>query len=206
MSLQQTPSRLHSACERCIACLRDLVRIHLDIDTPTSSIAPNAPHCVYALRKVLLHVNATISWELDTDVLHVIAPEFRAANEQIDGFWDEAVRAMGLKDLDGAVGAETRQARAVSKMKHELVSAFIHPTPQRLLLPREQGGLAPASAERYYFILIGLLADLAFRYAVSIGFLSQLLRAGKDQAIESVMREIQSAFAAVSIGDPSTLS
>ena len=179
--------------------------IHFEIDPPTNVIAPNAPDCIYGLRKVLLHVKATIAWKLDTDVMHVISPELRAASEQIDGFWDEACRAMELEDLDGAIGKETRRARAFAKTRQELVSPFIHPTPQRLFLPREHGGLAPATDSRYYFILIGLLADLAFRYAVSIAYLSQLLSTGKEQAIASVMHKIQNAFAAVQFGDSSTM-
>ena len=205
-SPEPSPVLLHAACEQCVACLRDLVGIHFEIDPPTNVIASDGPHCVHGLRKVLIHVNATIGWKLDVNVMHVIAPELRAASEQIDGFWDEACRAMELEDPNGLVGAGTRGARAFAKARQELVSAFVHPTPQRLFLPREQGGLAPASDSRYYFTLLGLLFDLAFRYAISIAYLSQLLRAGKEQAITSVMHKIQSAFAAVSLGNSSTTS
>ncbi len=206
MSPQLSPSLLHSACEQCIACLRELSGIHLDIDPPTGAILPNAPHCVYGMRKVLLHVTAIFTWQVDTNVMHVIAPELRAANEQIDGFWDEAVRAMELDFLDGAVGPENRRARAFAKRRQELVSPFIHPTPARLLLPREDGGLAPASGSRHYYFLIELLADLAFRYAVSTAFLSQLRGADTDQAIVCVIHKIQKAIPAVSPGNSLTLS
>ena len=204
-SPEQSPVLLHCACEQCVECLRDLVRIHLDIDPPANVVAPIAPRCMYGLRKVLLHINATISWKLDMSVMHVIAPELRAASEQIDGFWEEACRAMELEDPNGLVGAEAQGTRALAKMRQELVSSFVHPTPQRLLLPSEQGGLAPASDARYYSTLLGLLDELAFRYAISIAYLSQLLRADKEQAVTSVIQEIQNAFAAVSVGNSSTM-
>ena len=133
---EQSPVLLRSACEQCLACLKDLLGIHLDIDPPTSVIAPNAPDCVYRLRKVLLHVDAISAWQLDTHVMHVIAPELRAASEQLDGFWDEARRAMDLEDGEEPVGRKTRQARAHAKTRKELVSAHVHPTPQRLFLPK----------------------------------------------------------------------
>ena len=203
---EQSPDLLRSACEQCVALLKVLLGIHLDIDPPTSVIAPNAPECVYRLQKVLLHVNAISSWQLDTHVMHVIAPELRAAQEQIDGFWDEAMRAMELEDGDGPVGRKTRQARAHAKTRKELVSGYVHPTPRRLFLPTEHGGLAPANDSRYYSNMVVVLADFVFRYSVSLAYMSQQLRAGKEQAIVSVMDEIGNAFATVGFGDSSTMS
>ena len=168
-------------------------------------IAPNAPDCVYRLRKVLLHVKAISAWQLDTHVMHVIAPDLRAANEQIAGFWDEAWSAMELEDGDEPGGRKTRQAQAHTKTRKELVSAYVHPTPQRLFLPTEHGGLAPANDSRYYSNMVGLLADLVFRYSVSLAYMSQLLRAGKEQAITSAMDKIRNAFATVGSGDSSTM-
>ena len=88
---------------------------------------------------------------------------------------------MELEDPNGMVGAEAQGTRALAKMRQELVSSFVHPTPQRLLLPSEKGGFAPASDARYYSTLLGLLVELAFRYAISIAYLSQLYARTKSR-------------------------
>ncbi len=148
----------------------------------------------------------TVHWQLDANVMHVIAPEFRAVNNRIDGSWDEAVKATKLDFLDGAVGPESRRARTFAKRRHEIHSSFVHPTRLRLLLAMERGGLVPQSGSQYDYILIELLADLAFRCAVSIAFLSPLRGADNDHAIARTMHKIRNALPAVSPWNSSPLS
>ena len=193
---EQSPELLRAACEECVACLSELVGVHFDIDPPTRVIGPNDPDCVYRLRKIGLHVKAITGWQLDTFVMHVMAPELRAANEQLDGLWDKATHAMGLEFLNEAAGPTARQAQSSAKTRHELVSSYTHPTPQRLLLSTERGGLGPASDPLYYFTMLVLLADLAFKYAVALEYLSQLLGAGTVEAIMSLEGKIRDVFAA----------
>ena len=206
MPTGQSPLFLRSACEQCIECLGRLVAVHLDIDAATRGIAPTDPDCVYRLRKVLLHVKALTGWNLDTEVMHVMAPELRAASEQIEGLWEEATHALELEDLNEVASPTVRTAREFAKTRHALVSSYIHPTPQLLLLPTEQGGLGQANDERYYSTLLMLLGDVAFRYSISLAYLSQLLAAGKAEAIALVMHKIGEAFATVSSADSSAMS
>ena len=79
--------RLSSGCEQCISCLKDLLRVHIEMDPADRVICLDDEEIVYRLRKVLLHVKAITGWQLDTEVMHVLAPELRTANEQIDLVW-----------------------------------------------------------------------------------------------------------------------
>ena len=84
---QQSLVVLRLACDESIACLKELVDIHFAIDPSDRLIQPTDPDCVYRMRKALLHIKAITAWTLDTDVMHVIAPEIRAAVDEIDAVW-----------------------------------------------------------------------------------------------------------------------
>ena len=51
-----------------------------------------------------------------------------------------------------------------------------------------------------------LLGDVAFRYSISLAYLSQFLAAGRAEAIALVMHKIGEAFATVSSADSSAMS
>ena len=129
----RSPAVLSSACDECIANLDELVGIHLAIDPPNRIIQPTDPDGVYRLRKALLHIKSITSWTIDTEVMHVIAPEIRAAADEVDHVWKEAVEDLELNDIAEEQASKATQQRA--KTNRETTSSYVHPSPQRLRLP-----------------------------------------------------------------------
>ena len=76
---EEAVDRLRWGCEQCISCLNELVRVHFEMDPADRLIRTDDEEIVYRLRKVLLHVKAITGWQLDTEVMHVLAPELRTA-------------------------------------------------------------------------------------------------------------------------------
>ena len=194
----QSPAVLSSACDECIANLDELVGIHLAIDPPNRIIQPTDPDGVYRLRKALLHIKSITSWTIDTEVMHVIAPEIRAAADEVDHVWKEAVEDLELDDIAEEQASKAAQQRA--KTNRETTSSYVHPSPQRLLLPKEHGGLVPEDDQRYYTTMLDLLFHLAFRYALSLAYLSRRLAVGEQLPIASVMQRLAAVVASVTPG------
>ena len=192
---QQSPAVLRSACDESIACLKELVIIHFAIDPSDRLIQPTDPDCVYRMRKALLHVNAITAWTLDTDVMHVIAPEIRAAVDESDEVCEEAAHDLALDDIVEKEASKATRRRA--KTNRETTSSYVHPSPQRLLLSQEHGGLCPGDDQRYYTTMLDMLFDLGFRYAVSLDYLSRRLAVGEELPIASMMQRIEAVIVSV---------
>lgn len=171
--------------------------LHLGIDSRGKVIEPTDTECVFRLRKVLLHVRAITGWELETDTLHVIAPEIRCANEQLQEVFKrrpQVLRANYLRDENNSLFEQMRQNR---KTISEIVSPFVHPTFQRLLLPIEHGGLDKPREAACFLNLFGLLMDLSWNYGVSVAYLSQEPKFGKAADSRLVLQRVTSAAATV---------
>ena len=138
---EEAIDRLRSGCEQCISCLKDLLRVHFEMDPADRAVCTDDEEIVYRLRKVLLHVKAITSWQLDTEVMHVLAPELRTAYEQIESVWKklpkEELSEYLADDEKSVVGGRDK----LFKSEKAILSSFIHPTPQRLVLGKELGGL-----------------------------------------------------------------
>ena len=87
------------------------------------------------------------------------------------------------------------------KSQKEILSSFIHPTPQRLLLGKELGGLGSPDEVRCFINLFTLLGSLVFRYAEALFFLSQLQGAGKESSITPVLMKASAQFGSISPTD-----
>ena len=194
-SSQPSPGVLCLACDESIACLKELVNIHFAIDSSDRLIQPTDPDCVFRMRKALLHVNSITVWTLDTDVMHVIAPEIRAAVDEIDDVFEEAAHDLALDDIVEKEASKATRRRA--KTNRETTSSYVHPSPQRLLLPKEHGGLGPGDDQRYYNTMLDMLCHLAFRYAVSLAYLSRRLAVGEELPIASMMQRIEAVIVSV---------
>ena len=83
-SRQEAEEALTSVCAGLIDCLKELQALHQTMDhsegTPVASIS----ELTLRLRKVHLHAQSITSWEIGRHVLHVMAPDMRAAQEQLD--------------------------------------------------------------------------------------------------------------------------
>ena len=192
---QPSPVVLRLACDESIACLKELVDIHFAIDPSDRLIQPTDPDCVYRMRKALLHVKTITAWTLDTDVMHVIAPEIRAAVDEIDDVCEEALHDLELDDIVEEQASKSARHRA--KTNREATSFYVHPSPQRLLLPKEHGGFGPGDDQRYYTTMLDMLFNLAFRYAVSLAYLSRRLAVDEELPIASMMQRIGAVIVSV---------
>ena len=168
---------------------------------PIERSARTTKEIVYRIRKVLLHIKAITRWQLDTEVMHVLAPEIRTADEQIDMVWKKLPKEQLIDYLadDGksVVGGRDQ----LFKLEKQNLSSYIHPTPQRLILGRELGGLGRPEEVRYFVNLLMLLVSLVFRYAVTLGFLSQTLGCSKEGSIASVIRQVTKELDSISMAD-----
>ena len=198
---EQVVDRLRSGCEQCISNLKELILVQFEMDPPDRAIRQDDEEIVYRLRKVLVHVKAITSWQLDTEVMHALAPELRTADEQIDMVWKKLPKEQLIDYLadDGksVVGGRDH----LFKSAKENLSSYIHPTPQRLILGKELGGLGRPEEVRYFVNMFTLLVSLVFRYAVTLGFLSQTLGGRKEGAIASVLMMSTKELDSIPIAD-----
>ena len=58
----------------------DPIRVGENANWVQTASATLREELVYRLRKVLVHVKAITNWQLDTEVIHVLAPELRTPN------------------------------------------------------------------------------------------------------------------------------
>ena len=196
---EEAINRLRSECEQCISYMKELTHAQFEMDPPDRMINQDDEEIVYRLRKVLVHITAITSWELNMEVMHVLAPEIRAADEQIGLVWKKLPKEQLIDyladDGESVVGGRDQ----LSKSAKENLSSYIHPTPQRLILGKEMGGLGRPDEVRYFVNLFTLLDGLVFRYAVTLGFLFQTLEGRKEGTIASVLIKVTKELESIPI-------
>ena len=77
-------SALTSVCEGLMDCLNELQVLHLAMDGPEGTALGSNDALIRRLRKAHLHVQSVTSWEVGRHVLHGMAADIRAAQEQLD--------------------------------------------------------------------------------------------------------------------------
>lgn len=162
---------LRVQCKQCRDQLRDLARIHLEIDAPTRRIQPAEPELVGRMRKVCLHVKAIVGWEIGPEVEHVLAPEVRAAYHQMEAIWKLVPLSIRLEDMDGEWSSEARNGT---------LAIYDHPTPQSLILPTGRGGFRDGDTALVLIQLIVWLGQLVVGYGLALVYLGQILGAEGD--------------------------
>ena len=194
---RETVDVLRSQCEKCIECLKDLMVLHLGIDSQGKDIEPTDIECVFRLRKVLLHVRAITGCQLETNTLHVIAPEIRCANEQLQKIFKRKPQVLRANYLGDENNSLVEQIRRNGKTIREIVSPFVHPTFQRLLLPVEHGGLDKPKEVACFFNIFGLLMDLSWNYGVSVAHLADKWKIGTAADSRLILQRVTSAAATI---------
>lgn len=191
----QTVESLRSQFDKFIECLNDLVALHQEIDPPSRTIESTVDECSFRLRKVLLHVQAITAWQYDTEILHVIAPEIRCANRQLEKILKIMPESFGLTVLgkDGSISVQIH--RPGGKLR-EIISGLVHPTPARLFLPIERGGFYETSEAPSLLFAVLMLADLAVNYEASVAYLCKESMAGNAPEVTPVFGKIASIAAA----------
>ena len=157
-------------CEECRDMLRNLARIHVEIDAPKRRVGADEPDWVFRLRKVCLHAIAITKFEVGADGVHVMTTELRAAYEQMDIVWKCLPDDFRLEE-DGSWW--TNEAK-------DGLAAYDHPTMFSLILPLAWGGFGDAEAGVSYLQVAVWLGRLGCGYGLALAHLAQVLGAEGD--------------------------
>lgn len=177
-----TPSEMRAECERYRHALRELAKIHLEIDPPHRRMGVDEPDWIGRLRKICHHVVAITEWEIDADVEHVMAPELRAAYEQMASVWQCLPDELRLAEFDGDWW--TKEA------KSGMLATYDHPTGMSLTHSAGWGGFGDRDL-RSDIQLAQWLVRLGFGYGPALVYLAQVLKVSED---------VESQVSAVMVG------
>ncbi len=152
-------------CEKSRDMLRELTRIHIDIDAPKRRVKADEPDWVFRLRKVCLHAVAITKCEISADGVHVMTTELRAAYEQMDAVW---------KCLPDEFRFNEDRSWWANEAKDGL-AAYNHPTAVSLVLPLAAGGFGDADEPESYLRLAVWLGRLGCGYGLALSYLARVL-------------------------------
>ena len=163
--------------------LRDLARIHVEIDAPTRTVGADDPEWVFRLRKLCLHAVAITNCEVNFDSVHVITTELRAAYEQMDAVWKRLPDQFRFAEDGSWWSNEARDGLA----------AYNHPTMMSLTLPLADGGFADAEDPKSYLQLAIWLGRLGCGYGLALAYLARVLGtdADIDSRLEAVLADVR---------------
>ena len=170
-SVRPKPNEIRAECERYRHALRELAKIHERIDAPQRIMNEGEPDWIGRLRKICLHVVAITEWEIDADVEHVMAPELRAAYEQMAFVWRELPSELRPAEFDGGWWAQ--------EAKSGLLATYDHPTGMSLARPPELGGFGERHL-RSDLQLAQWLCGLGSGYGPALVYLAQVLEVSED--------------------------
>ena len=190
-SREEAETYLLSACERCLVYLRELNVIHLAIDGPTRVVSQSEVEIVLPLRKVCFHTHAITSWDVNTDSLHVMGPDIRAALKQL-----EPITRNYLASDHDYIRLSERRKQAGNL--DERLATFSHPTPFKLILSQHLGGLGQSDAIVCHLHLYLPLMHLVNCYAVGLDALAELLDRSRQTEILDVMNRASADTALLS--------
>ena len=159
---EEVPGRLTEACDRQIETLQGMLRVHDELLGPLSLERDEESDSLLRLRKVYHHVGAVTSWGVDRWAIHVMAPEIRAALEQLRPL----VRGGVCTEVHGP-GGNCRLLRCFDKWDEEL-TPFTHPTIMSLALVPEARGSSKGDEVRSLFRLCALLHALLLCYSSAL--------------------------------------
>lgn len=172
-------------CEEQRDGLLELARIHAeDIDRGSRKPGADEPDWVLRLRKVCLHAVSVAKCEVDVDGLHAMAPDLRAAYEQMDAVWKCLPAEYRIEKDRNWWSDEARNGLA----------AYCHPTMTSLMLPVASGGFADVESPVAHLRFTAWLGRLGCGYALALGHLARILGADVqdvDSSIESLVSRVQ---------------
>ena len=171
-------------CNKAREVLRNLARLHVDIDAPRRSVGAEEPDWVLRLRKVCYHTVAATDPEfgVTVDGAHIMTTELRAAYEQMDTVW---------KCLPDEFRFE-QDRNWWSREARDGLAAYNHPTPLRLALPFRSGGFGESEEPASYLQLALWLGPLACAYAFALDHLARTLGTGGtiDSRLIAILSDI----------------
>ena len=175
---------LYSTCKLFLGHLSELNTIHLSMDYPRRKVANSEPESILRLRKVFFHVQAIISWPVDTDILHVMGPDIRAAREQLKHVVDDKTHERhNNSNL-------TKRLKNPGSAADEL-SNFSHPNAVLLLQSQDVGGLGNSDPILCLLKLYIWLGVMVVEYGLGLGFVAELLDGSKQPDILAVINRVR---------------
>lgn len=187
----QGTSGLISGCERCIDLLRELLSLHLEMDPRDRQLSGTEDDIVLRMRKIALHVRAVVDCEIDRVAMHTLAPEIRAANEQIHKTRKGKAERYLLELRGPDISRVRREVRDLEDRTKRSLSPYVHPTSIRLGLPQAQGSLTSANEQWYFFQMFSVLFDLASDYAWILTYFCQVIGQRHVDEIVSLCEKLQ---------------
>ena len=146
LSGREVLEQLAEACARQIEALRETRKMHEDLFGPLDTEQGKESDSLLRLRKVYCHVIAITAWSLDRWVIHVMAPDIRAALEQLRPLVREIVDP----------GDEYRTSRHFDELDAQL-APFSHPTTVNLAcLPEAKGAFGGGGVRLLYSLCLSL--------------------------------------------------
>lgn len=163
----EAENMLKSGCLRFRGRLRWLNVTHRDVDDFVRG-AGSLSGTKYALRlrKVFFHVRAITSCPMDKWALHVMAPDIRAAAEQLEPMVRDHI-------VDGSDNAALAERRKHFAWREKRLAHFSHPTETLLHYPRFAGGLHDASPVLYLTVLHKLVQGLTTDYFMGLDMMAE---------------------------------
>ena len=144
-----------AACQWSMEALLELMKMHLAIDPPQRRPAECEPACVLQLRKVQFHVRTVILWPITPEAVHVIAPDMRAAKEQLHKIMQDS----GM--LCGSMAANIKRSE-------QQLEPFSHPTTGTVWQSLSLGGFGKDRISWRAWLAL-LLMGLVVDYACCLG-------------------------------------
>lgn len=168
-------TELRTRCEQFRNLLAELASIHVEVDVPTREMEADERDCIGRLRKICLHVLAINRWEIGVGVEHVMAPELRAAFEQVSTVWKDMPSSLRTDERD--VGWWAKEANS------GMLATYDHPTPINLMISAGHGGFSTVESGFVYAQLVLWLGSLVLGYGLALIHLAQVL--GNEGDVES---------------------
>ena len=153
---------LNDRCEAVLQCLRDIVEIHRDLNVTIDRENGPVPAYLPNLHKAMLHIGALASWQMDGEVLHVMASEIRVAASALDNL----VRGELMPDI-----FEDWKGHSFLLGEDELAK-FVHPTRMSLVMSREHGGFDRTGYVKYLLRAYISLEHLMMAYGLAVGIVA----------------------------------
>ena len=153
--------QLAEACDRQIEALQEIRKMHEDLFGPLDTESGEESDSLLRLRKVYCHVIAITSWRLDRWVFHVMAPDIRAALEQLRPLVRETCKEVH----------EPKEQCKVSRYfdnLDDLLTPLIHPSGVNLICLPEANGAFGGGGVRLLSSLCLSLHCLLTNYATTL--------------------------------------
>ena len=166
---KETEKKLIFLRYECIDLIQKLVDLHFKIDPPDHELTNEDNDMFFRMRKCLFHALMIKDLGCYNDTLHIIAVECRAMEEQLAKV-------------------------VVTNKRDDMLSPFVHPSPQKLIQNQSIGGLASENRIAVFGIMLSMLLNLGFFYCVA---LQPLNKSSGFKVANNELTEIQNKFQAL---------